>query len=64
MDSDTEPREGYKLRESFEQVWKEKYFKNNNNTVMVHIEHLSEKRWEVMGHKRIDQDSLGSWIQS
>ena len=27
----------------FEQVWKEKYFKNNNNTVMVHIRHLREK---------------------
>ena len=24
----------------FEQVWKEKYYKNSNNTVMVHIRHL------------------------
>ena len=27
----------------FEQVWKEKYYKNSNNTVMVHIRHLREK---------------------
>ena len=27
----------------FEQIWKEKYFKNSNNTVMVHIWHLREK---------------------
>ena len=27
----------------FEQVWKEKYYKNSNNTDMVHIRHLSEK---------------------
>lgn len=27
----------------FEEVWKEKYFKNSNNTVMVHIRHLREK---------------------
>ena len=27
----------------FEQVWKEKYYKNSNNTVMVHICHLREK---------------------
>ena len=27
----------------FEQIWKEKYFKNSNNTVMVHIRHLREK---------------------
>ena len=37
----------------FEQVWKEKYFKNNNNTVMVHIRHLREKLGEVMGHKEL-----------
>ena len=29
--------------ELFEQVWGEKYFKNSNNTVMVHIRHLREK---------------------
>lgn len=27
----------------FETIWKEKYFKNSNNTVMVHIRHLREK---------------------
>ena len=27
----------------FEQVWGERYFKNSNNTVMVHIRHLREK---------------------
>jgi len=34
-------------------VWKEKYFKNNNNTVMVHIRHLREKLGDVMGHKEL-----------
>ena len=29
--------------ELFRQVWKEEYFKNSNNTVMVHIRHLREK---------------------
>ncbi len=29
--------------ELFEQVWNEKYYKNSNNTVMVHIRHLREK---------------------
>ena len=29
--------------ELFENVWKEKYYKNSNNTVMVHIRHLREK---------------------
>ncbi|MDD3141764.1 MAG: VanR-ABDEGLN family response regulator transcription factor [Lachnospiraceae bacterium] len=27
----------------FEEVWGEKYYKNSNNTVMVHIRHLREK---------------------
>jgi len=27
----------------FEQVWNEDYYKNSNNTVMVHIRHLREK---------------------
>ena len=27
----------------FESVWKENYYKNRNNTVMVHIRHLREK---------------------
>ena len=29
--------------ELFQEVWGEKYFTNNNNTVMVHIRHLREK---------------------
>ena len=29
--------------ELFRQVWKEEYYKNSNNTVMVHIRHLREK---------------------
>ena len=33
----------------FEQVWGEKYFKNSNNTVMVHIRHLREKMSDKTG---------------
>ena len=29
--------------ELFERVWEEQYYKNSNNTVMVHIRHLREK---------------------
>ena len=29
--------------ELFRKVWKEEYYKNSNNTVMVHIRHLREK---------------------
>ena len=29
--------------ELFEKVWNEKYYKNSNNTVMVHIRHRREK---------------------
>lgn len=29
--------------ELFQEVWGDKYFTNNNNTVMVHIRHLREK---------------------
>lgn len=29
--------------ELFQQVWREKYYTNSNNTVMVHIRHLREK---------------------
>ena len=29
--------------ELFKQVWHEQYYKNSNNTVMVHIRHLREK---------------------
>ena len=35
--------------ELFEQVWGEKYFKNSNNTVMVHIRHLREKMSDTTG---------------
>lgn len=38
----------------FEQIWKEKYFKNSNNTVMVHIRHLREK----MGDNRRKSDFI------
>lgn len=38
----------------FEQIWKEKYFKNINNTVMVHIRHLREK----MGDGRRKSDFI------
>ena len=38
----------------FEQIWKEKYFKNSNNTVMVHIPHLREK----MGDGRRKSDFI------
>ncbi len=38
----------------FEQIWKEKYFKNSNNTVMVHIRHLREK----MGNGRRKSDFI------
>lgn len=31
------------VEDLFHQVWKEKYFSNSNNTVMVHIRHLREK---------------------
>ena len=37
----------------FEEVWKDKYFKNNNNTVMVHIRHLREKLFKIMGHREL-----------
>ena len=35
--------EGDQFEELFEKVWHEKYYKNSNNTVMVHIRHLREK---------------------
>ena len=38
----------------FEQIWKEKYFKNSNNTVMVHIRHLRVK----MGDGRRKSDFI------
>ena len=33
----------------FEQVWHETYYKQSNNTVMVHIRHLREKMAGSMG---------------
>ncbi|WP_027702724.1 VanR-ABDEGLN family response regulator transcription factor [Metaclostridioides mangenotii] len=40
--------------ELFEKVWGEKYFSNNNNTVMVHIRHLREKMNDTVSeHKFI-----------
>lgn len=35
--------------ELFETVWKETYYKNSNNTVMVHIRHLREKMGKSSG---------------
>lgn len=35
--------------ELFEKVWHEKYYKNSNNTVMVHIRHLREKMSALTG---------------
>lgn len=35
--------------ELFKAVWKEQYYKNSNNTVMVHIRHLREKMSEPTG---------------
>ena len=37
------PYVGHKIERLFEKVWHEKYYKNSNNTVMVHIRHLREK---------------------
>lgn len=31
----------------FQEIWGEKYFSNNNNTIMVHIRHLREKLGET-----------------
>ncbi|GAA0227498.1 VanR-ABDEGLN family response regulator transcription factor [Metaclostridioides mangenotii] len=40
--------------ELFEKVWGEKYFSNNNNTVMVHIRHIREKMNDTVSeHKFI-----------
>lgn len=38
--------------ELFEQVWGDKYFTNNNNTVMVHIRHLREKMHDSAEHPK------------
>lgn len=36
----------------FQEVWKEKYYHNGNNTVMVHIRHLREKMNEPAGNPK------------
>lgn len=36
--------------ELFHEVWGDKYFSNNNNTVMVHIRHLREKMHDSAEH--------------
>ena len=36
-----------KTEELFYQVWKEKYFEKDNNTIMVHIRHLREKMKDI-----------------
>lgn len=38
--------------ELFHMVWGEKYFTNNNNTVMVHIRHLREKMHDRAEHPK------------
>jgi two-component system, OmpR family, response regulator VanR len=38
--------------ELFQKVWGEKYFTNNNNTVMVHIRHLREKMHDSAEHSK------------
>lgn len=35
--------------ELFEEIWGERYLKNSNNTVMVHIRHIREKMHEPAG---------------
>lgn len=38
--------------ELFHEVWKDKYFTNSNNTVMVHIRHLREKMHDSAEHHK------------
>ncbi len=38
--------------ELFHEVWGDKYFLNNNNTVMVHIRHLREKMHDSAEHPK------------
>ncbi|WP_446899230.1 VanR-ABDEGLN family response regulator transcription factor [Clostridium sp. LBM24168] len=38
--------------ELFHEVWKDKYFTNSNNTVMVHIRHLREKMQDSAEHHK------------
>ncbi len=41
-----------KTEELFANVWKEKYYENDNNTVMVHIRHLREKMNDTGKHSK------------
>lgn len=36
----------------FKEVWGEKYYSNNNNTIMVHIRHLREKMNDTAEHSK------------
>lgn len=38
--------------ELFHEVWRDKYFTNSNNTVMVHIRHLREKMHDSAEHPK------------
>ena len=46
--------------ELFEKVWHEKYYKNSNNTVMVHIRHLREKMSAPTGKSDLSR-LCGEW---
>ena len=39
----TNPNKVFSAQDIFCEVWKEKFFENSNNTVMVHIRHIREK---------------------
>ncbi len=43
----------------FREVWGEKYFSNNNNTVMVHIRHIREKMGDTVGNPKYIQTVWG-----
>ena len=36
-----------KTEDLFREVWKEKYYEKDNNTIMVHIRHLREKMKDI-----------------
>lgn len=36
-----------KTEDLFMEVWKEKYYEKDNNTIMVHIRHLREKMNDI-----------------
>ncbi len=41
-----------KTDDLFKQVWNEKYYDNDNNTIMVHIRHIREKMGDVGKHPK------------